>query len=475
MSTTSLITIIGAAGAAGGAGASLLVLGSTSYTESVNVKTGSQNRDSSGNFLMATTSSQPTIYDYQGVGSLSVAPDGTVNWQRNFDGTGSNDECYVQVPDGSGNVYNFNYGFYYSSSPNSNQIWCMKINESTGVASGWWKLSYTSWYTGQLVAAHYVSSTVIYVVINDYVSHGSSGGNVMFGTFNPSSNTLTNVRYWGGSNNNGTRCTAAICDGTYWYVRMTSAEVQGGTQDAGCIGKFTVAGVNQWWRTYGTSSQNNYGCQGIDIDSSGNVYSSYRYRNTGGGYWAGVVQKHNSSGTLQWEKQTNANSDVNGIYVDGDGRLFVSGNYNTGTNRFYASELNPSNGAEIWTNRLVPGSSPTGTWSTSSNTGITGGGISEDDDGNLVLMPSCNNSNFWYSSAKGFLTGIDKDGTEVELGTQLKWETDASSPWASITSTTFSTSALTNGSTTGSVTYYSSLPTNMNTSTTEFGTVVVPT
>ena len=476
MSNISTLMFQAAAGAAGGGAAQLLVLGSPSYTESIKLR-GPITQDSSGNFLAGTTSSQPTIYDYQGVGSLSVAVDGTVNFQRNFDGTGSNDDCYCQISDGSGNVYNFSYGFYYVNSYNQNRIWCMKINDSTGTASGYWNLNYSSYYTGQLIAAHYVSSSQIYVVINDNSSHGSSGSNIMFGEFNPSSNTLTNVRYWGGSNSSGTRCSGAVCDGTYWYINATSGEVQSGTTaDGGCVGKFTVGGVNQWWRTYGTSSQNNYGCQGIDIDSSGNVYNSYRYRDTGGGYWAVVVQKHNSSGTKQWERRITANSNCNGVYIDGSGRLFVSGNYiPASTNMFFAAELNPSTGAEIWTNRLVAGSSPTGTWVTTSNTDPFQGCISEDADGNLILLPKASNSSFWYSTAPAWFTGIDKDGTEVDLGTELIWETATSFPWATYTSNTFSTSALTNGSTTGSVNYSSSLPTNMGTSTTEFNTILVPT
>lgn len=88
--------------------------------------------------------------------------------------------------------------------------------------------------------------------------------------------------------------------------------------------KLDTDGNIEWQRSYGESgSTQSNSWYGVDVDSSGNIYTTGRYQE-GSSYSQAILAKWNSSGTLQWQRRFN--SPVN-IYTSGyDVAVDTSGN-----------------------------------------------------------------------------------------------------------------------------------------------------
>lgn len=112
----------------------------------------------------------------------------------------------------------------------------------------------------------------------------------------------------------------------------------GGRRDVGgnndfLVAKYNSSGVVQWQQQYGTSGGSEDFCQGIAVDSSGNVYAA-GYTNTSGS-WDMLLLKYNTSGTLQWQRRigTGATDIANAVAVDSSGSAYMCGySNNTGAN-----------------------------------------------------------------------------------------------------------------------------------------------
>ena len=91
------------------------------------------------------------------------------------------------------------------------------------------------------------------------------------------------------------------------------------------ITKLNSSGAFQWSRTLGGSSLD-YG-RAIAVDSSGNVYVTGETASTGTGMYEGLIVKYDSSGTLQWQRifYGSQNEYLNGIGVDNSGNVYVGG------------------------------------------------------------------------------------------------------------------------------------------------------
>lgn len=118
--------------------------------------------------------------------------------------------------------------------------------------------------------------------------------------------------------------------------------------------KFNSSGTLQWQKRIdfnnGSSSGNFYA---VCADSSGNVYACGRGQWTSGVGFRGIIAKFNSSGTLQWQKQTSSDIYLISINLDPSGNVIVSGR--TGSNTYIAKFS--SSGTVLWQRELTPASS----------------------------------------------------------------------------------------------------------------------
>ena len=94
--------------------------------------------------------------------------------------------------------------------------------------------------------------------------------------------------------------------------------------------KLDTDGNIEWQRSYGQSGQSTSDSwYGVDVDSSGNVYTAGRYKE-GSSYSQAILAKWNSSGTLQWHRRfkspTNIYTSGYDVAVDTSGNPYMVGN-----------------------------------------------------------------------------------------------------------------------------------------------------
>ena len=95
------------------------------------------------------------------------------------------------------------------------------------------------------------------------------------------------------------------------------------------VSQLNNSGVIQWERNIGSSNSQYYNA--VATDSSGNVYTAGKTNDAGQGGYDWLIAKYNSSGTEQWQLTFGTNSihgeEANGIDVDSSGNIYVSGQY----------------------------------------------------------------------------------------------------------------------------------------------------
>ena len=101
--------------------------------------------------------------------------------------------------------------------------------------------------------------------------------------------------------------------------------------DKAFVLKLNSSAAIQWERNIGTNS-NEYNA--VATDSSGNVYAAGRTQEAGQGGYDWLIAKYNSSGTEQWQITFGTNmihsEPAQGIDVDSSGNVYVSGAYVSG-------------------------------------------------------------------------------------------------------------------------------------------------
>ena len=95
--------------------------------------------------------------------------------------------------------------------------------------------------------------------------------------------------------------------------------------------KLDTDGNIVWQMSYGESgSTQNNRWYGIDVDSSGNIYTTGRYKQSGASYSQAILAKWNSSGTLQWQRRFTSPSNIYtsgySVAVDTSGNPYMVGN-----------------------------------------------------------------------------------------------------------------------------------------------------
>lgn len=116
-----------------------------------------------------------------------------------------------------------------------------------------------------------------------------------------------------------------------YFTGNTSTGTQGGARD-GILAAYNTSGSVVTQDAVGTSLMDFL--SDVAVDSSGNIYVAGHYEISSGGY-NGLVLKFNSSFTLQWARQINAQSASNqpnvslyGCSVDSSGNVYVTGHSN---------------------------------------------------------------------------------------------------------------------------------------------------
>lgn len=106
---------------------------------------------------------------------------------------------------------------------------------------------------------------------------------------------------------------------------IAAGDYNDGARTSGSLMKLDSSGNAIWHRiAYGSYSYNSF--RQSDIDSSGNIYVVGKISVSP--YDVGVVMKFNSSGTLQWQRQTSGDAGTyhNAVCASPSGDVFVGGN-----------------------------------------------------------------------------------------------------------------------------------------------------
>jgi hypothetical protein len=199
------------------------------------------------------------------------------------------------------------------------------------------------------------------------------------------SGTLQWTRQFGTSNYDDGLSVSADGLGGVYIAGRTQGNLDGtnaGNTDA-FLRKYDAAGTVLWTRQLGTTGFDE--STSVSADALGNVYISGETEGSLGGPNTGsydaFVSKYNSSGALQWTRQTGTSQfdDSNGVETDGLGNVYLLGNTNgslsgpnAGNTDTFVRKYNAA-GTLLWTRQF-------GTSSTDYSMGI-----SSDSLGNLFV------------------------------------------------------------------------------------------
>jgi uncharacterized delta-60 repeat protein len=179
------------------------------------------------------------------------------------------------------------------------------------------------------------------------------------------------------------------------YVSGYTGSSGAGANDI-LIAKHNSSGTIQWQRTLGSNKGEE--AFGIAVDSSDNVYVGGITQNTTGGQWDILIVKYNSSGTIQWQRTLGGTGfDFRGeIATDSSGNVYVFGlteSTGAGNSDFLIAKYN-SSGTIQW-QRTLGGSG-----------NDYGRGMTVDSSGNVYVV-----GNTGSSGAGGFDMLIAKYNT----------------------------------------------------------------
>jgi hypothetical protein len=216
------------------------------------------------------------------------------------------------------------------------------------------------------------SSTTYYYRVSAYNSAGAStpadSGYVVTHLFTQRLGTRDRDCAFGG---------AADSSGNIYTTGFTMGAMDGNAYNGGqdiFVVKYNPAGIKQWTRQPGTSSDD-YASK-VTVDSNGNIYiAGYTYgaldNNTNTGVIDCFLIKYNTDGVRQWTKQfgTESGDIAEGVQVDSNGNIYVTGatygsfpgadSTNIGDADVFLAKLDPD-GALQWVRQLGSSAYDTG-------------------------------------------------------------------------------------------------------------------
>lgn len=185
-------------------------------------------------------------------------------------------------------------------------------------------------------------------------------------------------------------------DGSIAIVGKTAS--YGGGSDDALLMEISTTGTITWQRTYG--GVNAEVCNGVDIDSSNNIYISCSAPE------GGFLAKINSAGTLQWSKRLfSTDSKLSDAYLASDGQIVVAGRHAPSSENGMVAKVD-SNGNSTWAKNVVLGSaSEQHLWKiseyTSGNIAVSGYLRNANLDGAIVGLSLSTGSLNWGRSFGG--------------------------------------------------------------------------
>jgi hypothetical protein len=229
---------------------------------------------------------------------------------------GGNDRTCMTV-DSNANIY-----VSYASS-------IIKINKDNVIQ---WTRTFTNFTSRTTIGIKYDS-------VNDflYVVHGSGTG--VDGTTHTITlvkytstgsivwqRQLSGLIYWSDEEGSNRLTVSSSGDIYFAFGRMDSS----GTPNSGpgYVVKYNSSGTLQWQTTIGSAYDGTAEPRGIAVDSSGNVFVSYVIYTTDAVWGVSLITKFNTSGTLQWQRQFRNScfdSSFIGIDVDSTGNVYTCG------------------------------------------------------------------------------------------------------------------------------------------------------
>jgi Beta-propeller repeat len=301
--------------------------------------------DASGNAYVAGHT-DGTLVDNTSVGGSDAFiakydTHGAVQWMRQF-GTTAADYVYAMAVDAGGNAY-----VAGTTEGVSNDVFIAQVDSSGAV------LSIQTLGTAAFDAANAVavdSSGDVYVAGQ---TSGTFAGNTAAGDYDgfvaklSAGGSLQWVRQFGTTAYDYLAGLSLDASGSAYVVGNTNGtfvdNTSGGGGDA-FIAKYDTAGVEQWTRQFGTSSQD--AARGVGLDTNGNTYvvgytNGAFAGNTHLGDYDAVITKYDTAGVAQWTRQFGtAAGDVSyGVAADANGNIFAAG-YTSG-----AFDGNPNAGS----------------------------------------------------------------------------------------------------------------------------------
>lgn len=238
---------------------------------------------------------------------------GTIQWQRRLGGTG-NDYFYGVGVDSSDNIYAS--GYTASEGAGGDDALIVKYNSSGTLQ---WQRTLGDTNTNRSWDLAVDSS-------DDIIICGTTGSvfSGLLAKYN-SSGTLQWSRSMSavGSGSETLQRIAVDSSDNIIFSGTTTTDGVGGTSIL--IGKCNSSGVIQWKKTLGgTLTDNGYG---VAVDSNDNILMNGITQNDGGGSYAWIIVKYNSSGTLQWQKNLSGTGSDFGrdIAVDAKNNVLVTG------------------------------------------------------------------------------------------------------------------------------------------------------
>lgn len=236
---------------------------------------------------------------------------GTIQWQRRLGGTG-NDYFYGVGVDSSDNIYAS--GYTASAGAGGEDALIVKYNSSGTLQ---WQRTLGDSGTNRAWDLAVDSS-------DDIIIGGNTGSpfNGLLAKYN-SSGTLQWSRSIGGSGSETILGIAVDSSDNIVFAASTTTDGAGGTSLL--VGKCNSSGVVQWKKTLGgTNTDNGYN---VAVDSNDNIIINGITQNAGGGSYAWIIVKYNSSGTLQWQKAlSGTGSDFGrGVAVDANNNVLATG------------------------------------------------------------------------------------------------------------------------------------------------------